>query len=178
MAELTTLARPYAKAVFAFALANNDLENWSTMLATLSDIIKQEKVQQALSSPALTSEKQVAIVAEIYGEQLSEKGQNFISLLAENKRLLLLPMIVEQFEILKAKQEQLSRVNIKSAYALNTDVEQKLANALEKKLNCRVEVESAVDETLIGGVVIRTGDLVIDNSVRGRLAKLTESVKS
>lgn len=178
MAELTTLARPYAKAVFSFALTNNDLDSWSTMLATLSGIVKQEKVQQALASPALTAQQQVAIIAEVYGEQLSEKGQNFVSLLAENKRLLLLPMIVEQFEILKAKQEQLSRVNIKSAYALDNDVEQKLADALGKKLNCRIEVETAVDETLIGGVVIRTGDLVIDNSVRGRLAKLTESVKS
>lgn len=178
MAELTTLARPYAKAAFGYALASNELGNWSKMLVTLAKVVGNEKVQAILMSPALTSEQQVATVVEVMADDLSDKGKNFVALLADNKRLLLLPAISEQFEILKAQQEKLSNVTIDSAFEIDSELEASLAKALEKKLNCSVSINTIVDSNLIGGAVIRAGDLVIDSSVRGRLAKLTESVNS
>ncbi len=178
MAELTTLARPYAKAAFGFALASNDLNTWSTMLATLSAVTQNEKVSTVLSLPALTAEQCVAQVKDLLGDDLNAQGENFVSLLADNKRLSLLPMIAEQFEVLKAKQEKLSHVEITSAFELDSASEEKLAKALSDKLNCSVDVNTTVDTNLIGGAVVRAGDLVIDNSVRSRLAKLTESLSS
>jgi F-type H+-transporting ATPase subunit delta len=178
MAELTTLARPYAKAAFGYALANNELSNWSAMLITLANVASNDKVKAVLTSPALTSEQQVATVVEIMADELSDKGKNFVALLADNKRILLLPAISEQFEILKAQQEKLSNVTIDTAFAIDSELEANLAKALEKKLNCSVSINTTVDSNLIGGAVIRAGDLVIDSSVRGRLAKLTESVNS
>lgn len=177
MAELTTLARPYAKAAFGFALANGDLGHWSKMLTTLAQVAQQEKVQAMISSPALTSEQQVATLVGLLGDELDEKAANFISLLSHNKRLLLLPAIAGQFEILRDKHEKLSHVEISSAYEIDQALEDTLAKALEKKLNCNVTIHTSVDKNLIGGAVIRAGDLVIDSSIRGRLAKLTESVK-
>lgn len=178
MAELTTLARPYAKAAFGFALANNDLNVWSELLATLSAVTQHEKVKVALSSPALTADEQIALLKALLGDELSEHGSNFVSLLASNKRLALLPIIAEQFQVLKAKQEKLSKVEITSAYEIDTALEDKLAKALSEKLNGSVEINTEVDSNLIGGAVIRAGDLVIDASVSGRLAKLNESLNS
>lgn len=178
MAELTTLARPYAKAAFGFALANQDLDAWSKMLNTLAAVSNEAAVTEVLTSPALTSDQQVASLVTICGEELTEVGKNFISLLAENKRLLLLPAIVEQFEILKAKQQQMSDVEITSAFDIDSDTSDKLAQALTNKLNCSVNVHTTVDKNLIGGAVIRAGDLVIDSSVRARLAKLNEAIAS
>lgn len=178
MAELTTLARPYAKAAFGFALAKQDLEAWSKMLGSLSAICADEKVQQVLNSPALTSEQQVATIIEICGDELNEGVKNFVSLLAENKRLLLLPVIAEQFEVLKAQQDKIGDVAITSAYSLDNEVEENLAKVLTTKLNCEVKITSTVDESLIGGAIIRAGDLVIDSSLRNRLTKLHEAMNS
>jgi len=178
MAELTTLARPYAKAAFGFALANNDLDKWSSMLVTLSAVTQNAQVQAVLSSPALTAKQLVAQVQNLLGDELNEQGVNFVSLLADNKRLGLLPIIAEQFEVLKAKQEKLSHVEITSAFDIDNASEDKLAKALSEKLNCSVDINTTVDTNLIGGAVVRAGDLVIDASVRGRLAKLNESVNS
>ena len=176
MAELTTLARPYAKAAFSFALANQELGSWSEALGTLSLLVQEKKVKAVLSSPALTSQQQLAIITDLCGDALAEKVRNFTGLLTQNKRLLLLPAIAEQFENLKAQQERLSNVMIDSAYEIDSDIEANLVKALEKKLNCSVNISITIDSNLIGGAVIRAGDLVIDSSVRGRLAKLTESV--
>jgi len=178
MAELTTLARPYAKAAFGFALANNTLAEWSEMLATLSAVTQNAKVKAVLSSPALTAEQVVSKVKSLLEADLTAQGENFVTLLAENNRFALIPVIAEQFEVLKAEQEKLSHVEITSAFELDNASEEKLAKALSEKLNCSVDVNTTVDKNLIGGAVIRAGDLVIDNSVRSRLAKLTESINS
>ena len=178
MAELTTLARPYAKAVFSFALANQDLEAWSKMLGTLAVVSQETTVAEVLSSPALTSDQLVETIATICGEELSEVGKNFVSVLAENKRLPLLAAIAEQYEVLKAKQLGMSDVEITSAFEIDSELNDKLAKALTNKLNVKVNIHTQVDETLIGGAVIRAGDLVIDSSVRARLAKLNEAMTS
>lgn len=178
MADLTTLARPYAKAAFAFAADKGALADWSQMIALLSAVARQETIQQVLTSPALTSDQQARTIIDVCGESLNADGQNFVHLLAENKRLTLLPEISSLFEILKGQAEKSIDVEITSALAIEEPLEQQLAQALKNKLNCDVKVNSAVDQSLIGGVVIRAGDTVIDNSIRGRLTKLAEAIHS
>jgi F-type H+-transporting ATPase subunit delta len=178
MAELSTLARPYAKAAFNFALAAQDLAGWQQQLASLAAIIGTAKMSAALSSPSLTSAQQCELLVQVCGDSLSAACRNFLHILADNKRLPLLPEINSQYLALKAQQEKAVDVQVISAFALDSDSESKLATALAANLQRQVKVNTVVDQTLIGGVVIRTGDIVIDNSVRGSLNKLTAAMNS
>lgn len=176
MAELATLARPYARAVFDQAQATGSLHAWSEGLSVLSAVSADVKIQQMYSSPSLTAVQQARAVIDVCGDALDAKMQNLIHLLADNGRLPLLPEVAAQFEQLKADQERTVEVEITSAFAVDASTEQKLADALRTKLDRAVSVRSEVDESLLGGVVIRAGDLVIDGSVRGKLAKLSEAL--
>ncbi len=118
MAELTTIARPYAKAAFEYALASGELQKWSTMLGVAAAVSNQDTVKTLLSSPSLTKAKKAELFFGICAEQLDEKACNFISALATNKRLILLPEIVEIFEQLKANQEKTIDVDLVTAYEL------------------------------------------------------------
>lgn len=178
MAELTTLARPYAKAAFEIALAGNALEKWSKMLTLSAAVTRDETVGSLLKSPALTSDQVASSFLKVCGEELEAKGQNFIRLLAENKRLVLLPQISQLFEILKANQQKSVDVEITTAFEISSDISSKLAQALKTRLQREIKLVTQVDQNLIGGVVIRAGDTVIDSSVRGKLSKLAESMKS
>lgn len=178
MAELTTLARPYAKAAFEVAMAGNDLQTWSDMLGKVAAVVDTDKVASALASPSLTGEQQAQIVIDICGDEMNEKTQNFIRILSENKRLALLSEIVGLFEVLKANQEKTVEVGVSTAFPLEDAVQQKLAASLRSRLQREVNIHSEVDKSLIGGVVIRAGDLVIDGSIRGRLSKLAEAMNS
>lgn len=178
MAELTTLARPYARAAFEVAQFADSLETWSTMLAQLAAVTSNEKVVAALSSPSLTGEQQTDIVTGICGDEISPQIQNFIAILAENKRLELLPEILALFEILKADLEKTVEVDITTAFPLADDTEQSIAKALKERLQREISIRSEVDKDLLGGMVIRAGDLVIDGSVRGKLRKLAEAMNS
>ena len=178
MAESITLARPYANAAFEVAAADNALAQWSQMLNTLATVSSQAKISDLLKSPALTADKQSEALLSICGDTISAKGSNMVRLLAENRRLALLPQIAELFDALKAAREKSIDVEVTTAYALSDAVVAQLSKALEKRLDRSVNVQSAVDKQLIGGVVIRAGDTVIDNSVRGKLNKLAESLSS
>lgn len=178
MAELTTLARPYAKAAFEVALAGNALDAWSKMLTTSAAVAGDDVVSSLLKSPALTSEQVTDSFLQVCGDELDDKGKNFVRLLAENKRLVLLPQISQLFEVLKANQEKSVDVDITSAFEISSDISSKLAQSLKTRLQREINMVTRVDQSLIGGVVIRAGDTVIDSSVRGKLSKLAESMKS
>jgi len=178
MAELTTLARPYAKAAFEVAAFADSLKTWSDMLAQLAYIVTNERVAEVLSSPSLTGDQQAKIIIDLCGDEINGSMQNFIAVLAENKRLPLLPEIFGLFDILKAEQEKTVDVEISTAFELLDETEKKLAQAIKAKLNRDVKIHSQVDKNLIGGMVIRAGDLVIDDSVRGKLHKLAEAMGS
>jgi len=178
MAELTTLARPYARAAFEVASSSDQLQSWSDMLRQLANVVSNDRVAEMLSSPSLTGDQQAQIVIDLCGDEISGQLQNFISVLSENKRLSLLPEIVGLFDILKADQELTVDVEISTAFALVEKTEEKLAQAIKEKLNRDVKIHSQVDKNLIGGMVIRAGDLVIDDSVRGKLHKLAEAMSS
>lgn len=178
MAELSTLARPYAKAAFEVALQDSALGTWSTMLTLSAAITENEKVGSLLTDPSLSSEQLATVFIELCGEELNNKGKNFVNLLAENKRLLLLTAISEQFHVLKANQEKTLNVEVTTAYELSVETLDKLADSLKTRLQRDVILNTNIDQSLLGGAVIRTDDTVIDSSVRGKLVKLAESMNS
>lgn len=178
MAQLTTLARPYARAAFETAQAAGNLALWSQMLGTLGAVVRDEKVAALLASPARGAEQKAQVLVDLCGEALDEQGRNFVRVLAENKRLNLLPEIHELFEELKAEQERVLDVDVVSAFEMSEGAKDKLAQALTARLQRDVKIHTRVDGSLIGGLVVRAGDVVIDGSVRGRLHKLAEALNS
>jgi F-type H+-transporting ATPase subunit delta len=178
MAELSTLARPYARAAFEYAAQAGELQSWSDSLSTAGSVAQQSNVVDLLSSPSVTAQQQATALIEICGDALDEKGQNFLTVLSENHRLQLLPEISLQFDILKANREKSVDVELVAAHELDAEQQQKLSEALSAKLERKVNMQVSLDKNLLGGAVIRAGDLVIDGSIRGRLAKLAESLHS
>ncbi|MDK2778172.1 MAG: F0F1 ATP synthase subunit delta [Pseudomonadota bacterium] len=178
MAELTTLARPYAKAVFAEAQEKSALDAWSDDLALLAAYAADADMAKVLVHPSLTAAQQAQALTDVCGDKLNDAAKNLVAVLAENKRLPLLPEIAALFEELKAQLQNTVDVVVTSAFELSSDQADKLAQALKAKLNCDVRLTSEVDESLIGGAIIRAGDLVIDGSVTGKLSKLAEAMKS
>lgn len=178
MAELTTLARPYAKAVFAEASEKGALDAWSADLALLAAVVADATVAEVLKRPSLSANQQVQTLIDVCGDKLNEAAKNLVAVLAENKRLMLLPEVSSLFEEMKDKLQNTVDVLVTSALPLSSEQADKLAQALKAKLQCDVRMSSEVDETLIGGAIIRAGDLVIDGSVTGKLSKLAEAMKS
>jgi F-type H+-transporting ATPase subunit delta len=178
MAELITLARPYAKAAFEDARAQNALGQWSTMLQWASAVVSDAQVMIALDNPGLTTEQKANIVIDICEGKLSEHGKNFVRILAENKRLSLLPEISCMFEHLKAEQEKTLDVEVLSARALDVQQTNILSESLRKRFDRNIELNCVVDEKLLGGIIIRAGDTVIDGSVRGKLTRMSDAINS
>lgn len=172
MAELLTLARPYAKAAFAYASEQNAIDNWSAALQLLGATVQDGAFSAYLNRPELTPAEQVSVFAKVLGEQQSAAVSNFLTLLADNGRLALLPEIEAEFEQLKSQNNNTVDVVIESAFPLTSVQEQLLANALEKKFKVAVNVTVEVKPELISGVVIRAGDQVIDDSARNKLEKM------
>lgn len=178
MAESITLARPYATAVFEVAVSDNALDEWSTALATLAAVTADDKVSSLLKSPMLGAEAQAQALIDICGDTLTDKGRNVVRLLADNRRLVLMPQIAALFETLKANHLKTVDVELSTAYELSDDTIRLLTEALQKRLDRQIALRTRVDQGLIGGAVIRAGDTVIDNSVRGKLKKLADSLNS
>lgn len=178
MAELTTLARPYAKAAFESADQAGQLQQWSDMLALAAAVAQQDGMVKVLLSPSLTSAQKAQAFIDVCGDQLNEGVANLLKALAENKRLTLLPQIQQLFEQHKAQREQSVDVEVTTAFELSGELQDKLAKALSAKLDRVVTLSTTVDKAILGGALIRAGDTVIDGSVRGRLAKLAEAMNS
>lgn len=178
MAEVSTVARPYAKAAFEYAQEKDSLSQWSDMLALASAVATNGDMKSVLDSPALTSDQKAEIFVDVCGSGLGDDVKNFVHTLAEHKRLGALTVISEMFEELKSARDQAVDVEVISAYEMTTEQENKLAEALKAKWQKAISLQSRVDADLIGGVIIRAGDVVIDNSIRGKLAKLAETVNS
>ncbi|MDK1684968.1 F0F1 ATP synthase subunit delta [Acinetobacter sp. ANC 4779] len=172
MAELLTLARPYAKAAFAFASEQGATDNWSNVLQVLSAAVQDEAFSAYLNRPELTPAEQVSVFAKVLGENQTQEVSNFLTLLADNDRLALLPEIETEYELLKSQNNNTVDVVIESAFPVTAVQEQLLVQALEKKFNAAVNVTVEVNPALIAGVVIRAGDQVIDDSALNKLEKM------
>ena len=176
MAELRTLARPYAKAAFQAASETSSVQLWADQLTLLGSISAEAKVADAISSSTIDAATQVSTLTNLAGDDLGVAVNNFLHVLASNKRLLLLPSIADLFAELKADLERSVEVNISTAFALDSAVETKLTEALKNKFQRDIRVNTNIDKSLLGGVVVRAGDIVIDGSIKGRIAKLAEAM--
>jgi F-type H+-transporting ATPase subunit delta len=172
MAERITTARPYAKAIFALARQNNTLANTAEGLTLGAEVVADPQVHNLLGSPHVTAAQLSELVNGIVGAKLDEHGRNFITLLAQNRRLGFLPEIAALFEQMKAEVENAVEVEVTSATALTPDQESRYAAALQKKLGRNVRLQTKIDQSLLGGAVLKAGDLVIDGSIKGRLERL------
>jgi len=166
------LARPYARAAFSLAHEGGDMAGWSERLDLLARVAEDTRVSSALAAPRLTREQRAELMLSICEQQLDEPTRNLVRLLAENGRLGLLPDVAAQFEALRAEAEGRVDAYVRSATALSDEQQQRIADGLKKRLEREVRLHCEVDDSLVGGAVIRAGDLVIDGSLRGRLQRL------
>ena len=172
MAERITTARPYAKAIFALARKGNALGTLSEGLQRAATVVADPSVHDLLGSPHVTPVQLAALVNDIAGPALGDDGRNFVSLLAQNRRLGFLPEIAALYEQMKSDVENAVDVEVTAATQLTPDQEARYAAALQKKLGRQVRLHTRIDGNLLGGAVLRAGDLVIDGSIKGRLERL------
>jgi len=176
MSDMTTMARPYAKAIFEHAHVAKLLPEWSLVLLDLTQAIFNHQVKNFIDNPVRTAEQQRELLLSIFAK--SKLGnemkavENLITLLAQNKRLPLLPDISVQFELLRAEQEKTLTVTVTSFSSLTQAQQQDLIKSLSQRLQRQITLDINIDKSLLGGAVIQAGDLVIDGSVAGKLNKL------
>lgn len=177
MAELSTIARPYAEALFQ-AVRNEgaNLESWSGLLNEFAALAKLDDVREALTDPRLNDAQRVELFAGLVKSPVSATARNFIELLVGNDRMLVLPEIAEQFDLLKNQLEGTALAEITSAFALADDQVQALIAALEKKFGLKLKPAVTVDPELIGGVRVVVGDQVLDTSVRAQLVRMRDTL--
>lgn len=176
MAEAITVARPYAHAVFAVAKEEGRLKQWSELLEVLALCVADADLQRLITSPAVSDEQTVEVLVDITADLAGESARNFLSLLAENNRLLLLDDIAVIFEELRAEAEQSLTAEVISAKPLTDEQANKISAALNKRLGRDISLEVSIDESLLGGAIIRAGDLVIDGSALGKLNRLANAL--
>jgi F-type H+-transporting ATPase subunit delta len=178
MAEPSTVARPYAEAAFRLADAGNALGKWSGMVRALAQVAEDKRVRAAIADPALSDAQTAGVFISVLAGSLDGEAENFVRVLAENKRLELLPEIRIQFEALKDEREGVVEAEVFSAFELTEAQVADLAQRLEKRTGRKVRTTVQVDKNLIGGVKIVMGDKVIDGSARGQLGALENALKA
>jgi len=176
MSEYQTIARPYAQAVFELSRATGDFENWSQALAWISAIADDDQVQELAQNPKVDDVSLGQIFEDIAGEKLFDEARNFLRLVIANGRVFALPSIAAQFEIMRAAAEGTIEAKLISARAVTDEQQATLARSLSKKLGREVNLQVVEDPDLIGGAVLRAGDMVIDASVKGSLQKLAANL--
>ncbi|HEV8260383.1 MAG TPA: F0F1 ATP synthase subunit delta [Burkholderiales bacterium] len=169
MAELATIARPYAEAVFRLAKEGNALAAWSETLAFVAVVYQDPQMQAAISNPKVTANDVERLILAICGERIDGTARNLIQLLVRNRRLAVLPQIREQFEKLKLEDEGKVDAKISSAYPLDAAQRNQVVNLLSSHFKRNINATVTVDPELIGGIKVEVGDKVWDASVRGRL---------
>ena len=175
--ELTTIARPYAEAVFARAQETGQVDTWSDSLNLLSAIVTDPQIATQIGNPNLPRTRVRDMILSISGGSLPGELTNLVNLLAENGRLITLPEISALYEEQRIASQGVRQVLVRSAFPVDTEQEKSLVSTLSRKLGAQVELTVEQDPDLIGGVEIRAGDLVIDDSVRGKLKQLAHALQ-
>jgi len=178
MSSTTTLARPYAKAAFELAVAEDATGAWNDMLDLAGKAVTEKSLAGLLESPHVSNSQIVQILSDTAGEAFSARFNDFLSVLAENKRLSLLPEIVVLYRDLREEADRLLRCRVVSAFALDEDQSTRLKRALARRFDREILLETEVDSSIIGGAVVYAGGQVIDGSLKDRLAKLSNSLSN
>ena len=181
MADLISIARPYAKAAFEYALAEDQLNAWEQSLALLANVTTDKQGIAFISNPSSSPEQQSQLLLGIFnkfkmGAEANSSMQNFIGLLAQNKRLLVLPAIAQLFADYRAGYEKTLTVEVDSFSELSKKQLSLLTERLSQRLQRKVSLSLTIDPSLLGGAIIRAGNLVMDGSVRTQLRKLSTLV--
>ncbi len=176
MTDFTTAARPYANAVYDLAHETSALDSWSDALANLANVVADAQMKLALDDPELGSGQKAELILQVLGDKLNQQQQNLVKLMAENGRLKIMQDVQQQFEIARARAENKIEAQVVSAFELSPEQTSELVNTLKNKLGCDVTLTATVDESLIGGVVIKAGDTIIDASMKSQLESLALSL--
>jgi len=176
MARETTIARPYAKALFLTAQKENTFKVWSEMLAFAASVAKDEAMQAIIKNPQFSSGQIIQWFQAIGREVFTPEANRFIAQLGRAKRFALLPEIASVFEEMRQAAERAITVVITSAYAINEKERARFEEVLVQRMQAKVRLQNTVDPTMIGGARISVGDWVIDGSVRGKLEKLAQAM--
>lgn len=177
MSELATLARPYALAAFKRAVETQQVEQWSSDLVGLLGVLSDQDLKLFLDNPKIGKPELIVVLRECCEGQVSSETINFLSLLVQNGRLLLMPKIVELFEDYKANAQGYVDVDIATAFEFSDDVRVSLKTTLEKAFGKAVNLNVRIDRSLIGGILVRAGDKVIDGSIKGRLQHMQKTLQ-
>ena len=178
MADRATIARPYARAAFAYAQGAKDMAGWSKLLVAAATAAADARVARLIGNPHVTGAELVELLGGLSGHAAGQGGGNFLKALAENRRLALLPEIAAQFEALRALDEGVVDVEVIAAREIEAPQRKKLEAALAKRLGRAVRMHTRIDGTLLGGAIVRAGDLVIDGSLKGRLERLGSALQN
>ncbi len=177
MASESTTARPYARAIFELATERGSYDEWSGRLGYWASVVQDEAIRTRLAEPGITAQEKADLIAKV-SDGLDNDSLSLLKMLAENDRLASLPDMYQQYEQLRREAQGEEEAHVISAYELTDEQAASIVEALGRRLSCKVKITSEVDPDLIGGAIIQAGDLVIDGSIRGRLAALEQSVAS
>lgn len=177
MSELATLARPYAAAVFKRAKETANAEKWSQNFAFLVGVLADANLLAVADNPKISKQQLTALLVDICQGQIDQEGENFLRLLVHNNRLALLPYISRLFEEMRAEDEGYVDVDVSVAYEFTDETWRRFVQGLENLLGKKTRINVSVDKSLIGGVLVRAGDKVIDGSVKGRLQHMHKTLK-
>jgi F-type H+-transporting ATPase subunit delta len=176
MSEAITTARPYAQAAFDEAQQLSDLKGWSEMLVTLAEAMSHPEVRSLATDPRISKSSLENLVEALAGGQPSIQQRNFVRILVDNQRLLLLPEIAAIYEALRAEAEKTVNVVVDSAFELSAAQQEKIISSLKAKMGCEITLSCNVNKELLGGAIIRAGDKVIDGSARTRLTEMANAL--
>jgi F-type H+-transporting ATPase subunit delta len=176
MSEALTTARPYAQAAFEEAQKLSDLKGWSEPLFALAEAVTYPEIHNVISSPRVAKAQLGGLLGDVVGGKLKPQQMNFVKVLAENQRLQLLPEIASIFEALKSEAEKSVNVVVDSAFELSAAQQEKIVSSLKKRMGREIKLTCKVNKELLGGVVIRAGDKVIDGSARTRLSEMANAL--
>jgi len=176
MSEAITTARPYAQAAFEEAQKLNALKSWSEMLLSLAEAVNHPDARAVVTNPRVAKKQVESLVEALIGSGASTQQKNFVRILADNQRLLVLPEIAAIFETLKAEAEKTVNVVVDSAFELSAAQQDKIVSSLKKRMGREIKLVCQVNKELLGGIVIRAGDKVIDGSARTRLGEMANAL--
>lgn len=176
MSEAITIARPYAQAAFEEAQKLSDLKGWSEVLLSLAEAVSHPEVRAVVTNSRVRKSQIEKLTEGLLGGQAKAQQRNFVRVLVDNQRLLLLPEIAGLFEALRAEAEKTVNVVVDSAFELSAAQQQKIVSSLKARMGREIKLECKVNKGLLGGVVIRAGDKVIDGSARTRLGEMANAL--